>query len=128
MKKTRKLLALGLSGAMVMGIAMPAAAADKEELTFWFPPFAGADGEMSDQAFWEEIFAPFEEENNCEITDGITPWEGYEEKYLSGVVSPDGPDVGYMYTEMMYEYIAEMNALVDIDEYFSEEEKENYLY
>lgn len=128
MRKAGRLLALCLSGAMVMGTAVPAAAAGKEELTFWFAPFAGADAELSDQEFWEEVFAPFEEENDCEITVGIIPWEGYEEKYLSGAASPDGPDVGYMYTEMMYEYIAEMNALADIDPYFTEEEKENYLY
>jgi multiple sugar transport system substrate-binding protein len=127
-KKAGKVLAVCLSATMVMGMSIPAAADSKEELTFWFPPFAGGEGQVSDQTFWEEMFVPFEEENNCEVTVGIVPWEGYEEKYLSGAASPDGPDVGYMYTEMMYEYIAEMNALTDIDGYFTEEEKDNYLY
>ena len=128
MKRAKQLLALCLAGALTAGMAVPVSASDKEKLTFWFATFASATGEVSDQGFWEEVLAPFEEENNCEITVSITPWEGYEEKYLTGVASPDGPDVGYMYTEMMYEYIAEMNALVDLDEYFTEEEKENYLY
>lgn len=128
MKKASKVLAVCLSATMAMGMGIPAAAAEKEELTFWFPTFAGGDAEVSDQTFWEEVMVPFEEENNCEVTVGIIPWDGYEEKYLAGAVSSDGPDVGYMYTEMMYEYIAEMNALTDIDGYFTEEEKDNYLY
>ena len=57
----------------------------------------------------------------------IIPWDNYEEKYLTGTTSDDGPDVGYMYMEMFYDYI-DMGALTDIDEYFTDEEKENYLY
>ena len=57
----------------------------------------------------------------------IVPWDSYEEKYLTGTTSDDGPDVGYMYMEMFYDYI-DMGALVDVDQYFSDEEKENYIY
>ena len=69
----------------------------------------------------------FEEENNCEVNVEIIPWDNYEEKYLTGVNSNDGPDVGYLYMEMFYDYI-DMGALADIDEYFTDDEKANYLY
>ena len=75
------------------------------ELNFWFPTYASSDGEYTDEEFWEETLAPFEEENNCTVNVEIVPWDSYEEKYLTGVNSNDGPDVGYLYMEMFYDYI-----------------------
>lgn len=100
---------------------------EKTQLTLWLPTFASADGEISDIDFWTEKVAPFEEENNCEISIEIIPWDGYEEKYLTGTTSDDGPDVGYMYMEMFYDYINN-GMLSDIDSYFTDEEKANYKY
>lgn len=97
------------------------------QLTFWFPTFASSDGEVTDEEFWNEVLQPFEEENNCDVKVEIIPWDNYEEKYLTGSTSKDGPDVGYMYMEMFYDYI-ENGALADVDEYFTDEEKDNYLY
>ena len=77
--------------------------------------------------FWNEKMDAFEKENNCEVNVEIIPWDNYEEKYLTGVNSNDGPDVGYLYMEMFYDYI-DMGALADIDEYFTDDEKANYLY
>ena len=57
----------------------------------------------------------------------IIPWSNYEEKYLSGVTSGQGPDIGYMSLEMMGDYFSK-NLLADMDSYFSDEEKENYIY
>ncbi len=94
----------------------------KSELTLWLPP----NGE-NEEEFWTEKLADFEAENNCEVHLEIIPWQNYEEKYLTGVNSSNGPDVGYMYMEMFYDYI-EMGALTDFDSYFTQEEKENYLY
>ena len=74
----------------------------KDKLTFWFPTFASADGEVTDEEFWNEKMDAFEEENNCEVNVEIIPWDNYEEKYLTGVNSNDGPDVGYLYMEMFY--------------------------
>lgn len=98
---------------------------EKEELTLWMPPFAS--GELSDEEYWTQVLAPFEEEQNCTVHIEVIPWANYEEKYLTGITSNSGPDVGYMYMEMFYDYI-EMGALADYDAYFTEEEKENYLY
>ena len=104
-----------------------AASGDAAHLTLWMPPFAGTDGQISDIDFWTEKVKPFEEENNCDISIEITPWDGYEEKYLTGTSSDDGPDVGYMYMEMFYDYINN-GLLADIDSYFTDEEKQNYKY
>ena len=98
-----------------------------EKLNLWMPTFASADGEITDEEFWTEKAKAFGEENDCEVSVEIVPWDSYEEKYLTGTTSDDGPDVGYMYMEMFYDYI-DMGALVDVDEYFTDEEKENYIY
>ncbi len=97
------------------------------KLNLWMPTFASADGEITDEEFWEEKMEAFGEENDCEVNVEIVPWDSYEEKYLTGTTSDNGPDVGYMYMEMFYDYI-DMGALVDVDEYFSDEEKSNYIY
>ena len=123
MKRTLAIAAV--TAAMTAGMCMQAFAADS--INFWFPTFASSDGAVSDQEFWEEALAPWAEENNCEVNVGIVPWDSYEEKYLSGTTSKDGPDVGYMYMEMFYDYI-ENGVLADIDGYFTDEEKANYLY
>ena len=100
---------------------------EKSKLTFWFPTFAASDGEVTDEEFWNEKMDKFEEENNCEVKVEIIPWDNYEEKYLTGSTSNDGPDVGYMYMEMFYDYI-DNGTLADVDGYFTDEEKENYVY
>ena len=46
---------------------------------------------------------------------------------MTGVASGTGPDVGYMYNEMLYNYI-ESGAILPIDEYFTDEEKANAIY
>lgn len=100
---------------------------EKSKLTFWFPTFAASDGEVTDEEFWNEKMDKFEEENNCEVKVEIIPWDNYEEKYLTGSTSNDGPDVGYMYMEMFYDYI-DNGTLADVEGYFTDEEKENYVY
>ena len=128
------LLAATMTAGMLAGCGGSSGSSDsssssggKDKLTFWFPTFASADGEVTDEEFWNEKMDAFEEENNCEVNVEIIPWDNYEEKYLTGVNSNDGPDVGYLYMEMFYDYI-DMGALADIDEYFTDDEKANYLY
>lgn len=135
--KKKRVLACLLSGAMAVGMlsgcgggkgnSEGGSSSASTELNFWFPTYASSDGEMTDEEFWAEVLAPFEEENNCTVNVEIVPWDNYEEKYLTGVNSNNGPDVGYLYMEMFYDYI-DMGAIVDIDEYFTDEEKANYLY
>lgn len=97
MKKKSVLAAV--VAAAVMAVTSGAAMAS-ESLNFWFPTFASADGEVTDAEFWAEQIAPWAEANDCEVNIEIIPWDNYEEKYLSGTTSKDGPDVGYMYMEM----------------------------
>lgn len=96
-----------------------------DTMTVWFPTFSSTD--LSDQEFWAEKLAVMEEELNCTIELEIVAWDNYTEKHMTGIVSDTGPDVTYMYTEMLAEYIA-MDSLVTIDSYFTEEEIENYNY
>ena len=94
----------------------------KDKLTFWFPTFASADGEVTDEEFWNEKMDAFEKENNCEVNVEIIPWDNYEEKISDRCKFQRQMDVGYLYMEMFYDYI-DMGALADIDEYFTDDEK-----
>jgi multiple sugar transport system substrate-binding protein len=97
------------------------------DLVLWLPPFAGNDAEVTDQEFWLEQLQPLIDETGCTVSIEIVPWDSYETKYLTGVSSGEGPDIGYMYMEMFSDYI-DMGALADIDAYFTTEEKEKYYY
>ncbi|WP_320130633.1 sugar ABC transporter substrate-binding protein [uncultured Sphaerochaeta sp.] len=100
--------------------------AKKTDLLLWLPPFASS-GDTLDEQFWSTTLAPWAKENNVNLSIEITPWGGYEEKYLTGFASGDGPDVGYMYMQMFDDYI-EMGALENLDPYFTQAEKDNYYY
>ena len=91
-------------------------------LTYWTAPF----GE-NDAAFFEEQLADWKARTGAEVNIEVIPWDNYEEKYMTGIASGTGPDVGYMYNEMLYNYI-DSQAIVPIDEYFTDEEKANYIY
>lgn len=91
-------------------------------LKFWTAPFGEDDG-----AFFNEQLASWCEETGATVEVQVTPWENYEEKIMTGVAGGTGPDVVYMYNEMLYNYI-EQEQLVPLDDYFTEEEKENYIY
>lgn len=126
--KAKKIMSSALAAAMAVGMLGGSVSADdKQELVFWFPTFASADAEITDAEFWEGVLDKFEEENNCEVRLEIIPWDSYEEKYMTGTTSSDGPDVGYLYMEMFYDYI-DNGMLADIDSYFTDDEKANYLY
>jgi len=100
-------------------------AGKKADLLLWLPPFGDADS--LDQTFWTDALQPWAEKNNVNLEIEITPWGGYEEKYLTGFASGEGPDVGYMYLEMFNDFI-EMGTLAEIDSYFTDAEKQNYIY
>ncbi len=100
---------------------------EKTTLNLWMLSFASTDGEVTDKEFWNEKMEQFEKDNDCDVKVTIVPWDSYEDKYLTGTTSNDGPDVEYMYMEMFYDYI-DMGALTDVDQYFTDEEKDNYIY
>ena len=116
--------------AVMMCMAMLTAAFAEEaaedftgvELTYWTAPFGD-----NDAAFFEEQLAGWMERTGATVHIEVIPWDSYEEKYMTGVASGTGPDVGYMYNEMLYNYI-ESGAIVPIDSYFTDEEKANYIY
>lgn len=131
-KKFKKLGAAVITTALCVGLLSGCGGSDskksgKETISIWFPAYAGATSEISDKEFWEGKLEKLAEEENCEFNVQIIPWSNYEEKYLAGVTSGDGPDIGYMSMEMMGDYISK-DLLCDLDSYFTEEEKDNYLY
>ena len=119
------LLCAGLIASLVVGCGGGKDAGkdgEKETLSVWLPP-------LDDET--EKNYVPlldkFEEENNCELDVQIIPWDTYEEKYMTGINADEGPDVGYMYVEMFPTYI-DSGAVVDMSEYLSDEDYEEYLY
>lgn len=132
-KRFKKLGAVCMTAAMCVGLlagcggSSDSSDGGKKTVSIWFPAYAGTDAEVSDQEFWEEQLAPLEKEENCEFDVQILPWSNYEEKYLSGVTSGNGQDIGYMSMEMMGDYISK-DLLADMDSYFDGAEKDNYIY
>ena len=92
------------------------------ELTYWTAPFGD-----NDEAFFEEQLADWKARTGATVHIEVIPWENYEEKYMTGISGETGPDVGYMYNEMLYNYI-DSGVIVPIDEYFTDDEKANYIY
>lgn len=125
----KKILAILLVLVMVAGVfaGCGSSKSSSNELTLWMAPMAGSDAEVTDQEFWTEVANEFGAANDCTVKVEIIPWDSYEEKYLTGVTSSDGPDIGWLYMEMFYDYI-EMGALADLDAYFTDADKANYLY
>ncbi|GGD88557.1 sugar ABC transporter substrate-binding protein [Paenibacillus nasutitermitis] len=89
------------------------------------PPFGT--GDTLDKEFWTTATASFAKENNVDLQIEIVPWEKYEEKYLTGISSGNGPDVGYMYNEMIYDYV-NMGALEPLDRMITDAERDNFYY
>lgn len=103
----------------------PAATGEKTHLTVWMPPFGTEDS--LDKELWTNTLKPFEEANNVEVSVDIIPWSNYEEKYLTGLSSGQGPDVGYMYAGMLSDYIS-MGAIEPFDTYLTDADRDNFLY
>lgn len=102
-----------------------AANKEPEKLLLWMPPFGTED--TLDKEMWSKTIAKFEQDNNAKVEIEIVPWSNYEEKYLTGISSGNGPDVGYMYMEMMNDFI-DMGALEPFDSYLTDKDKENFYY
>jgi multiple sugar transport system substrate-binding protein len=115
------------SAALVLsGCAATGAPEKVDSLNLWLPTQFGAETPEAEKAAWEEILAPFEEANGVTVNLTLIPWDSYEEKYLTGVSGNDGPDIGYMYGEMMGDYILN-EAIVPFDG-LSAAAAENMLY
>lgn len=101
--------------------------AEASDLTFWFPPFASGDDGTLDKEFWTKALSPWAEEHNVNLSIEIIPWGNYEEKHLTGYSSGEGPDVTYMYSEMIGSFI-DMGVPEPLDSYLTDEEREHYTY
>lgn len=115
-------------GTSTSGMSSASSAAKTGETTdllLWLPPFGT--GDALDKEFWEKTLQPWAAENNVNLSIEITPWSNYEEKYMTGFSSGAGPDVGYMYLEMLNDFI-EMGTLEPMDDMFTQAEKDNYLH
>lgn len=97
---------------------------EKKTLVVWLPPNSSNN---DDQQVWDGIFDKFEEENNVTVKVEIIPWGNYEEKYLTAITAGEGPDVGYMYMEMIYDFV-NMGALAALDEFITDADRDNYIY
>ena len=119
----KKYLALALALAMLLGCMSFAAADDKPTLTVWIPVYQFGDG-PDDQTFWDEHLADFAAENNCNIVVEIKPWTDYYTAAYTAMAGTDGPDVVYGPT---YDFMAN-GLLLPLNDYFTAEEIDNYLY
>ncbi|MBR1586641.1 MAG: sugar ABC transporter substrate-binding protein [Clostridia bacterium] len=120
MKRT---LALLLACMMLFSCLSVAVADDKPTLTVWIPVYQFGDG-PDDLTFWNEHLADFAAENNCEIIVEIKPWTDYYTAAYTALAGTDGPDVVYGPT---YDFMAN-GLLLALDDYFTAEEIDNYLY
>ena len=100
-------------------------AAEAVTLKAWLPPMT--DVETDTKLFWETQTQPFQTENNMKLDFEIIPWGSFEEKYLIGVSSATGPDIGYMYLEMIADFI-DMGALTPMDDYLTAADKDNFVF
>ena len=76
---------------------------------------------------WDTILADYLGGRGIEYALEIVPWGGYAEKYLTAISSRTGPDVGYMYMEMIADFI-EMGALAPMDEFITDDMRDRYIY
>ncbi|GAA4424471.1 sugar ABC transporter substrate-binding protein [Georgenia halophila] len=125
MKRNRPMMI----GAVAASVSVLAAcgggptAGSTDSLDLWLPTL----GENTDAAAWDPILEGFEQEHDVDVNVRIIPWANYEEAYLTGISGGEGPDVGYMYTEMMGDYLAQ-DAIVPFGEYLAEADTPEYLY
>lgn len=93
----------------------------------WLPPFASSSSELSDIEAWDQIVAPFEEANDVDVEVTIVPWENFEERFLTGFSGGEGPDLGYMYAEMIGDYITR-GQLESFEPYVTDEQRATYYF
>lgn len=126
----KKLISVLLTCALVLGLATGCSGGNEEKnssdekttLSVWLAPM-----DEDTESMWKPLLKDFEKENNCEVDIEIIPWDTFEEKYATAIAAGEGPDVGYMYIEMAPTYITS-GAITDMNDMFTEEEKEEYLY
>ena len=122
----KRFLAVLLACALLLSCMSLAAAEDKKTLTVWIPQyqFSKAEDAISDQDFWDGVFDPFEEENNCEVKVEIVSWGVYGDTFFTSLVNEDGPDVVYVTDN--YDLV-KRDLLLGLDPYLTQEQKDNVI-
>jgi len=130
MKRSNRNMATVAAGTvLVLGLGACGSGAGSggdDTLKLWVPPLGTSDA-GNEAGTWDDLLAGFEEEHGVDVQATVIPWASYEEKYLTGVSSGDGPDVGYMYSEMLGDYL-DQGALAPFDEYMAPETLEGMKY
>lgn len=126
MKKMKLLATVVLSAALLVGCSGGGGGAggSTDTLELWMPPLAE---DTKDLELWNAILEPFEKEKDVDVKVTVIPWDSYETKYLTGISSGKGPDVGYMYGEMIGDYIAK-DQIVALDDKVTDEQRDNLLF
>ena len=119
----KRFFAMLLVCAMLLTSVSFAVAEGKQSLTVWIPVYQFGDG-ISDQDFWDGVFDPFEEENNCEVTVVIQPWSDYNTTIFTGLLNDEGPDVVYVTDN--YDLVKN-DLLLGLDSYLTPEQIDNYV-
>ena len=119
----KRFVAVLLTCALLLSCMSFAVADEKKTLTVWIPQYQFGDG-ISDQDFWDGVFDPFEEENNCEVKVEILSWSDYNTTIYTGLLNNDGPDVVYVTDN--YDLI-KAGLLLGLENYLTQEQKDNYL-
>ncbi len=114
------------AGALLLS-GCQAADSGRETITVWLPPFASDAAATGDLELWNDIVAPFEQEHDVDVDITIIPWESFEERFLTGFSSGDGPDLGYMYAEMIGDYIVR-GQLASFEPYLTAEDRAPYYF
>lgn len=112
MKTSRFMMAATAVTAAALVLTGCGTSASSEKLSLWMPPFAS--GSTSDQAEWDKIVAGFEQKNDVDVEVSIIPWETFADKLLAGFSGGQGPDVVYMYNELIGDYL-QQGALAPLD-------------
>ena len=120
MKRT---LAVLLAMCLLLSLTGAALADEKPTITVWIPVYQFGSG-PDDQTFWDEHLADFAQANDCNVVVEIKPWTDYYTGAYTAMAGTGGPDVVYGPT---FDFVNN-DLCLPLDEYFTEEEKANYLY
>ena len=99
--------------------------ASGEPVRIWLPTFGSDPQGTMDFELWDTILGDYLGGRGIEYVLEIA-WAG-PEKYLTAISSQTGPDVGYMYMEMIANFI-EIGALAPMDEFITDDMRKRYLY
>lgn len=120
-----------MSGTAVTTLTVTAAAcggsSSADTFEIWLPAPQGAGTTQEEQAFYQDMLQPFADEHGISLNFTMIPWDSYEEKYLTGISSGDGPHIGYMYAEMLGNY-AQQGAIAPLDDVLPAEASERMKY